>query len=87
MYDLYKRSYVTTLGELRLLLADYPDDTEISGAGAFGAWLHFEKEKDFVCIDPESLYSDYSEEYGDEEEQVEEEQMRAHETRVVNVYG
>ncbi len=82
MYDLNKRSYFTTLGELRMLLADLPDDTEVSGAGAFGAWLHFDKEKALICIDPESLYADYAEEYGDEEEVKEEEQMKEHELRL-----
>ena len=81
MYDLNKRSYFTTLGELRMLLADLPDDTEVSGAGAFGAWLHFDKERAFICIDPESLYSDY----GDEEEGKEEEQMKEHELRLSTV--
>ena len=65
-----------------MLLAALPDDTEVSGAGAFGAWLHFDKEKDFICIDPESLYADYDEEYGDEEEGKEEEQMKEHELRL-----
>ena len=82
MYDLNKRSYISTLGELRMLLADLPDDTEISGAGAFGAWLHFDKEKDFVCIDPESLLDCY-EEYDDEEEEKNaEEQIKEHEARL-----
>ena len=85
MYDLNKRSYISTLGELRELLANLPDETEISGAGAYGAWLHFGKEKNLVCIDPESLYSDYSEEYGDEEEGKEEEQMREHGLRLSGV--
>ena len=82
MFDLNKRSYFTTLGELRMLLADLPDDTEVSGAGAFGAWLHFDKEKALICIDPESLYANYDEEYGDEEEGKEEEQMKEHELRL-----
>lgn len=81
MYDLNKRAYITTLGELRLLLADYPNDTEISGAGAFGAWLHFDKGKDLVCIDPESLSESEEEYYTDDEEQKMKEQMRAHEAR------
>ena len=61
MYDLKKRAYISTLGELRSLLADLPDDTEISGAGAFGAWLHFKKGENLVCIDPECLYDCYEE--------------------------
>ncbi len=84
MYDLNKRSYISTLGELRELLAALPDDTEISGAGAFGAWLHFSKEKKLVCVDPEPLYDCY-EEYDDEEvDAKEEEQMKEHESRLYN---
>ena len=76
MYDLKKRAYISTLGELRSLLADLPDDTEISGAGADGAWLHFKKGENLVCIDPECLY-DYYEEVGEkEEDQVEEHKPR-----------
>ena len=81
MYDLNKRSYFTTLGELRSLLADLPDDTEISGAGADGAWLHFGKERNIVCIDPESLSESVEEYYTDDEEQKMEEQIKAHEYR------
>ena len=79
MYDLNKRSYISTLGELRMLLAALPDDTEISGAGASGAWLHFTNDEHFVCIDPESLYDCYEE---DDEGEAEERQRKAHELRL-----
>ena len=85
MYDLKKRAYISTLGELRELLAELPDDTEISGAGAFGAWLHFDNEKNFVCIDPESLGESVEEYYTDDEEQKEEEQMKEHEIRLKGI--
>lgn len=78
MYDLNKRSYISTLGELRMLLADLPDETEISGAGAFGAWLHFTNDEHLVCIDPEPLFDCYEE----EDEEAEEEQCKAHEQRL-----
>ena len=82
MYDLKKRAYISTLGELRSLLSTLPDDTEISGAGAFGAWLHFKKGENLVCIDPECLY-DYYEEYDDEEVgEKEEEQVEEHKARL-----
>ena len=82
MYDLNKRAYISTLGELRSLLSTLPDDTEISGAGAFGAWLHFAKERNLVCIDPECLYDCY-EEYDDEEVgEKEEEQVEEHKARL-----
>ncbi len=82
MYDLKKRSYVTTLGELRSLLAELPDDTEISGAGALGAWLHFAKEETIVCIDPESLYDCYEEYDDDEVFETEKSALKAHAFRV-----
>ena len=44
MYDLNKRAYISTLGELRELLAELPDDTEILACGSSDAWLHFEKD-------------------------------------------
>ena len=85
MYDLNKRAYISTLGELRSLLSTLSDDTEISGAGAFGAWLHFAREKNIVCIDPESLYDCY-EEYDDEEVgEKEEEQVKEHESRLLRI--
>lgn len=82
MYDLKKRAYISTLGELRSLLSTLPDDTEISGAGALGAWLHFKKCENLVCIDPECLYDCY-EEYDDEEVgEKEEEQVEEHKARL-----
>ena len=61
MYDLNKRSYFTTLGELRLLLADYPDDTSIYACGASGCYLHIDDESCFASIDYDALDSDYDE--------------------------
>ena len=62
MYDLNKRSYFTTLGELRLLLADYPDDTRIYACGADDAYLHIDDSGKFVSIDYDDLSSDYDDE-------------------------
>ena len=59
MYDLNKRAYFTTLGELRLLLADYPDDTRFYACGAVDCYLHIEESGDFVSIDYDDLDSDY----------------------------
>lgn len=59
MYDLNKRSYVTTLGELRQLLADYPDDTRFYACGATDCYLHIEEDGSFVSIDYDGLDSDY----------------------------
>lgn len=62
MYDLNKRSYFTTLGELRLLLANYPDDTRIYSCGADDAYLHIDDSGKFVSIDYDDLSSDYNDE-------------------------
>ena len=62
MYDLNKRSYFTTLGELRLLLANYPDDTRIYSCGADDAYLHIDDSGKFVSIDYDDLSSDYDDE-------------------------
>ena len=63
MYDLNKRSYFTTLGELRLLLADYPDDTNIYACGASGCFLHIDDEGSFVSIDYDALGAEYDDWY------------------------
>ena len=61
MYDLKKRSYFTTLGELRMLLADLPDDTEVCTGGVFGSYLHFAEDNSLVSFDDEDLGEDYAE--------------------------
>ena len=61
MYDINKRSYFTNLGELRMLLSNLPDETEVCTGGVFGSYLHFEKDRDLISFDDEEL--DYSEEY------------------------
>ena len=63
MYDLNKRSYFTTLGELRMLLADLPNETEVCTGGVLGSYLHFEKDKDLISFDDEDLDCDYSVDY------------------------
>ena len=59
MYDLKKRAFFETLGELRMLLADMPDDTDVCTGGVLGSWLHFDENKTLVSFDDDSLYSDY----------------------------
>lgn len=65
MYNIMKRSYFTTLGELRMLLADLPNETEVCTGGVLGSYLHFAKDKDLISFDDENLDSDYSDEYPD----------------------
>ena len=61
MYNLNKRSYFTTIGELRLLLAEYPDDSSIYACGSSGCYLHIDDEDGFVSIDYDALDFDYDE--------------------------
>ena len=61
MYDLNKRSYFTTLGELRMLLADLPNETEVCTGGVLGSYLHFEQDGRLVSFDDDDLSTDYSE--------------------------
>ena len=63
MYDLNKRSYFTTLGELRSLLAHLPADTKVCTGGILGSYLHFENDGSLISFDDEDLGSDYSEWY------------------------
>ena len=61
MYDLNKRSYFSTLGELRALLANLPDDTKVCTSGVYGSYIHFAKDDSLVSFDDEDLGEDYAE--------------------------
>ena len=60
MYNLEERAYFTTLGELRLLLADFPDDTKVCSSGVWGSYLHIEEDKSLISFDDEDLDEYYS---------------------------
>ncbi len=59
MYDLSKRAIYTTLGELRMLLKDMPDDTLIFTCGNSDSWVHFSIDGEFISFDYDSLEDDY----------------------------
>ena len=88
MYNLKKRAYFTTLGELRMLLKDYPDETPVYNCGCEDSWLHIDAEGKFISLDNESLFSDYSEELeaqgisGELEEYYEIQQRKEHQQRL-----
>lgn len=67
MYDLNKRAYFSYLGELRMLLAEMPDDTEVCTGGVLGSYLHFSKERNLVSFDGEDLSPDAYEELEDDD--------------------
>jgi len=86
MYDLNKRSYFTTLGELRALLADLPNDTKVCTGGVLGSYLHFTTDNSLVSFDDEDLGEDYAEDYPIEDPDFWEGQealmMKEHEARL-----
>ena len=55
MYDYNKRSYFTHLGELRMLLADLPDETEVCTLGILGTYLHFTEDGTLISFDDDNL--------------------------------
>ena len=63
MFDLNKRSYFTTLGELRMLLAHLPADTKVCTGGVLGSYLHITEDGSLVSFDDDDLWSDYDEAY------------------------
>ena len=90
MYDLKKRAYYTTLGELRMLLKDYPDEMPVYNCGCEDSWLHIDADGRFVSLDNESLSFDYSDDLerqgiadsGEMEEYYGFQQLKAHEERL-----
>ena len=88
MYDIKKRAYFTTLGELRMLLKDYPDEMPVYNCGCEDSWLHIDAKEKFISLDNESLYSDYCEDLeaqgidGDLDEYYELKQRKDHEERM-----
>ena len=65
MYDISRRTKFVTLGDLRALTANLPDDTKIYAGGA-DPWFHIEKDNSCICIDDESLYQYYEEDEGND---------------------
>lgn len=58
MFDIKKRAFCENVGELRTLLADYPDNTPLVICGIKGFWIHFNDDaadNTFICLDDESL--------------------------------
>lgn len=61
MYDIKERAYFTTLGELRMLLADFQDNTEVCTIGVCGTYLHVDDSKSIISFDEDPLDEDYPE--------------------------
>ena len=61
MYDLNKLGYVNTVGELRMILDDLPDEAEVCAAGAGCPYVHITKDKSVISLDDDMLFDAYPE--------------------------
>ena len=63
MYDINKRATFKTVGDLKRLLVEVPNETKLYICGANG-WFHINTEETTVCLDTDDLEEcyDYEEE-------------------------
>lgn len=61
MFDITKRKQFTTVGELKELLKNIPDETQIVVTGDDYCWFHIEDDESVVCLDVEELDEAYEE--------------------------
>ena len=55
MYDIKRRKQFKTVGELRKLIEDVPDDANVVITGDDYCWFHVTKDNSIVCLDCEDL--------------------------------
>lgn len=61
MYNINKRAEFKTVGDLKKLLTDIPNETKIYITGANG-WFHIKEDETVICLDTEDLEEYYEEE-------------------------
>ena len=59
MYDITKRKQFSTVGDLKALLKDIPNKTQIVVTGDDYCWFHIEKDGSVICLDVEELDDAY----------------------------
>ena len=62
MFNSEKKSNFATIGELRVLLADFPDNTPVYVCGLPNSYLHVDEDDRFVSFDDDPLYYAYPQE-------------------------
>jgi hypothetical protein len=67
MYDITKRKQFSTVGELKELLKNIPDETQVMVTGDDDCWFHIEQDGSVICLDVEELEDAY-EKYENEED-------------------
>jgi hypothetical protein len=55
MYDITKRKQFSTVGDLKELLKNIPDETQIVVTGDDYCWFHIEQDGSVICLDVEEL--------------------------------
>ena len=66
MYNITKRQCFSTVGELRELLENIADETQVVITGDDSCWFHIEEDESIICLDTEDLEDVYDEECDDE---------------------
>lgn len=59
MYDITKKKQFETVGDLKELLKNIPDETKIVVTGDDYCWFHIEKDGSVICLDVEELDDAY----------------------------
>ena len=59
MYDITKKKQFSTVGELKELLKNIPDETQIVVTGDDYCWFHIEEDGSVICLDVEELDDAY----------------------------
>ena len=59
MYDIKKKKQFETVGDLKALLKDIPDETKIVVTGDDYCWFHIEQDGSVICLDVEELDDAY----------------------------
>jgi hypothetical protein len=59
MYDINRREQFETVGDLKRLLAEIPDETRIVITGDSYCWFHIEEDETVICLDCEDLEDCY----------------------------
>ena len=61
MFNINKRKQFNTVGDLKKLLANIPDETKIVITGDDNCWFHIEEDGSVICLDCEELDDCYDE--------------------------
>ena len=59
MYDITKRKQFSTVGDLKELLKNIPDETQVVVTGDDYCWFHIEQDGSVICLDVEELDDAY----------------------------